>query len=73
MHTGQLFAVYDPTTEVQLALNRALKIAEHEGSKVHVYACIHDDTSPESGQEAGVAMQKAILDSAVAAARKKRA
>ncbi len=69
MQTDQLFAVYDPTTEDQLALNRALKIAEHEGSKVHVYACIHDDTSPESGQEAGVAMQKAILESAVAAAR----
>lgn len=64
MSARQLFVVFDPTTEEQLALNRAQVIASNDGSKVHLYACIHEDTSPTPNPEDGVAAQQDILQQA---------
>lgn len=71
MQIDHLFVVYDPTTEEQLALDRAAVIAGNEGSKVYLYACIHDDTSPVGGQEDGVSALQAKLDQAAAPLREK--
>lgn len=61
MQIDALFVVFDPTTEQQLALDRAAIIAGSEGSKIHLYACIYEDTSPESNRETGLAAQEGIL------------
>lgn len=71
MQIDHLFVVYDPTTEDQLALDRAAVIAGNEGSKVHLYSCIYDDTSPAEGQDAGVSALKAKLEQAAAPLREK--
>lgn len=71
MQIDHLFVVYDPTSEAQLALDRAAVIAGNEGSKVHLYACIHDDTSPSDGQSAGVSALEVKLEQAAAPLREK--
>jgi universal stress protein E len=71
MQIDHLFVVYDPTTEEQLALDRAAVIAANEGSKVHIYTCIHDDTSPNSDEQAGVSAFEVKLDQAAAPLREK--
>jgi universal stress protein E len=65
MSVRKLFVVYDPTIEDQLALKRAQVIASNDGSEVHLYACIHDDTSPAAGAAAGTAAQREILERAL--------
>ena len=71
MQIDHLFVVYDPTSEDQLALDRSAVIAGNEGSKVHLYACIHDDTSSADGQDASVSALKAKLEQAAAPLREK--
>jgi len=71
MEIDRLFVVFDPTTEQQLALERAAVIAANEGSKIHLFACIHDDTAPKDDREAGLAEQEAIVDQAAEAVRAK--
>ena len=43
MNLEKMLVVYDPTTDAQPALERALHIAEHEGNEIHLFSCI--DTS----------------------------
>jgi universal stress protein E len=63
MQIDRLLVVYDPTTESQHALERSAIIAGNEGSSVHLYACIYEDTSPggEADRDAALAAQEAIL------------
>jgi universal stress protein E len=71
MQIDKLFVVYDPTTQEQLALERAAVIAGGEGASIHLYACIHEDTSAEKEEQAGVAAQQALLESAAAPLKEK--
>lgn len=65
MKIDNILVVYDPTTVDQPALNRAAVIAEAEGVKVHVYSCIHSDTSSIVDEQGAVAGQEATLAAAV--------
>lgn len=71
MQIDKLFVVYDPTTEEQLALKRAAVIAANEGSQIHLYACIYEDTAKEAGEQAAVAAQEALLAQAAAPLQEK--
>jgi universal stress protein E len=63
MQIDRILVVYDPTTESQNALDRAAIIAANEGSSIHLYACIHEDTAPDgcTGEQDAVAAQRDIL------------
>lgn len=41
LQIGKIFAIVDPTTDKQLALARALKIAEQMDAAVHAYICCY--------------------------------
>lgn len=70
MEFTNIFVVYDPTREEQLALERARTIAAEARVNVHVFACIHAelDSDTEKAQQirSRLAQQRAQLDAAVA-------
>ena len=65
MDVNKILVVYDPTTSVQPALERAASIAEREGSTLHVYSCIYAEFPSPGEQSVGsetlVSGQKEIL------------
>jgi len=70
MNLEKMLVVYDPTTDAQPALERALHIAEHEGNEIHLFSCIYSDL-PKSADKSSekkrlIAAQGEILDSVVA-------
>ncbi len=46
-----IFAVIDPTTQNQRALNRAVFGAKSTGARIHVYACIHSKMLADDQEE----------------------
>ena len=70
MEFTNIFVVYDPTREEQLALERARTIAAEARVNVHVFACIHADlgSDADKAQEirSRLAQQRAQLGAAVA-------
>lgn len=46
-----VFAVIDPTTTNQRALDRAMRIAKITGAKIHAYLCIYSDIEANDQQE----------------------
>lgn len=69
MEFTNIFVVYDPTREDQLALERASVVAAEASAKVHVFACIHSqiDKGADRSEEVRLrlAVQEARLDAAV--------
>ena len=41
MKVNKILVVFDPTTDTQIALERAALIAKHEGSEIFLFSCIH--------------------------------
>ena len=48
---NKIFAVVDPTTQTQRALNRAVLGAKSTGASIHLYACIHSGMSADDPKE----------------------
>jgi len=70
MEISNILVVYDPTTDAQPALERAVVIAERDGVKLHIFSCIYAEF-PSPGEESVgieslVTAQQAILTRAVA-------
>lgn len=70
MEFTNIFVVYDPTRDDQLALARAAVVAAETSARVHVFACIHEDlgSAADRAQEirSRLAAQREQLDAAVA-------
>ena len=48
---NKIFAVVDPTTKNQRALNRAALGAKSTGASVHAYACVHSKVDAHKVEE----------------------
>ena len=70
MEFSNIFVVYDPTREEQLALDRAQLIAAETSASVHVFACIYGELDGKADKlqeiRSRLKQQKAQLDAAVA-------
>ena len=68
MEVKKILVVFDPTTDTQIALERASLIAKHEGSQLHLFSCIHTKLpEDESGEvDSLIAAQNEILEETIA-------
>jgi universal stress protein E len=71
MEVNKILVVFDPTTDAQIALERACLIAKHEGSEIHLFSCIHTDVPKDDSGEIDklIAAQNEILEGIVAPLR----
>ena len=69
MQVNKILVVYDPTSDYQPALERAVLIAGNEGNAIHLFSCIYSDldgTADKTGEiENLVVLQQKILDEAI--------
>ena len=50
----KFFVVYDPTMNEQPAFERAVLVAREIGAKLHLFACIHANTSDADNESAEI-------------------
>ena len=68
MEVKKILVVFDPTTDTQIALERASLIAKHEGSQLHLFSCIHTKLpEDESGEAVVKAAQRSGVDAVIKA------
>ena len=69
MKVKKILVVFDPTTDTQIALERAALIAGHEGSEIFLFSCIHSRIPKSEEKKAQieklVAAQSDILAAAI--------
>lgn len=68
MEVKKILVVFDPTTDTQIALERASLIAKHEGSQLHLFSCIHTKLPEDESGEVDrlIAAQNEILEETIA-------
>jgi universal stress protein E len=54
MKVKKILVVFDPTTDTQIALERAALIAKHEGSEIFLFSCIHSKIPKSEDKKAEI-------------------